>query len=237
MGMPPGPESKKRKSGAETPTLARDLLPKPMHPNNNSPSMTTMSSSPASTSQKKRGRPSKADQERRQQEAMERGEILPPGPVASSVGLQGPDDIRPHPSPVTILPAPRPSQTAVTQGLMLSPQIAMERGPSPTMGSEATVRKRKPKPPAKPKVSDSFQAAQSYADHKKAQKSLEHQFLINTPAGPAGQEETMFTPVSTEAPQAGSIAALPGAANPPASTASTTTQDQARMEQPQPDNK
>ncbi len=154
--MPPGPESKKRKSGTETPTLARDLLPKPTHPNNNSPSMTTMSSSPAPTSQKKRGRPSKADQERRQQEAMERGEILPPGPVASSAGLQGPDDIRPHPSPVSILPAPRPPQTAVTPGQMLSPQIAMERGPSPTMGSEATVRKRRPKPPAKPKVSNSF---------------------------------------------------------------------------------
>ncbi|PMD24268.1 hypothetical protein NA56DRAFT_32570 [Hyaloscypha hepaticicola] len=223
--MPPGPELKKRKSGAETPTLARDqrdILPKPTHPNNNSPSMTTMSSSPApSSSQKKRGRPSKADQERRQKEAMDRGEILPPGPVASSVGLQGPDDFRPHPSPVTILPAPRPSQTAVTPGHMLSPQIAMERGPSPTMGSEATVRKRKPKPPAKPK----------------AQKSLEHQFLINTPAGPAGQEETMLTPVSTAAPQAGSMAAPPEAGNPPASTAPTITQDQARMEQPQPENK
>jgi hypothetical protein len=155
--MPPGPETKKRKSGAETPTLARDLLPKPTHPNNNSPSMTTMSSSPTSTSQKKRGRPSKADQERRQREAMDRGEILPPGPVVSSAGLQGPDDIRPHPSPVTILPAlPRPSQTAVTPGHMPSPQIAMERGPSPIMGSEATVRKRKPKPPPKPKVSSSF---------------------------------------------------------------------------------
>jgi hypothetical protein len=159
--MPPGPETKKRKSGAETPTLARDLLPKPTHPNNSSPSMTTMSSSPTSTSQKKRGRPSKADQERRQREAMDRGEILPPGPVVSSAGLQGPDDIRPHPSPVTILPAPRPSQTTVTPGHMLSPQIAMESGPSPTMGSEAIVRKRKPKPPPKPKVSNSFQAAQN----------------------------------------------------------------------------
>ncbi len=47
----------------------------------------------------------------------------------------------------------------------------------------------------------------------------------------------MFTAVSTEAPQASSIAALPEAANPPASIASTITQDQARMEQPQPDDK
>lgn len=51
-GLPPGPESKKRKSSTETPALARDLLPKPTHPNNNSPPMTTMSSSPASASQR-----------------------------------------------------------------------------------------------------------------------------------------------------------------------------------------
>jgi hypothetical protein len=40
-----------------------------------------------------------------------------------------------------------------------------------------------------------------------------------------------------EAAPAGSIAAPPEAGDPPASIASTITQDQARMEQPQPDNK
>jgi hypothetical protein len=178
MGMPPGPETKKRKSGAETPTLARDLLPKPTHPNNNSPSMTTMSSSPGPTSQKKRGRPSKADQERKQREAMERGEIITPGPVASSAGLQGPDDIKPHPSPVTILPAPRPVQTAVTPGHMLSPQIAMERGPSPTMGSEATVRRRKPKPPPKPKVSNSFKRLKVMLTTRRLQSLVSTSFQL-----------------------------------------------------------
>jgi hypothetical protein len=72
MSMPSGLDIKKRKSGAETPSLARDLLPKPT------------TSSPAPISQRKRGRPSKADVECKQREAIERGDIIPTAPVFTS---------------------------------------------------------------------------------------------------------------------------------------------------------
>jgi hypothetical protein len=154
--MSSGPDTKKRKSGAETPTLARDLLPKPT--TSNGPQMPTMTSSPAPTSQKKRGRPSKADVERKQREAIERGDIIPPASVASSpAGLQGQDD-RPGATPVMILPAPstRNPQSVVTPGHMLSPQMGVEHPPTPTMSGEAPGKKRKPRPTPKPKVCSLF---------------------------------------------------------------------------------
>ena len=150
--MPSGHDTKKRKSGVETPNLARDLLPKPT--TSNGPQMPTMTSSPAPTSQKKRGRPSKADVERKQKEAIERGDIIPPASVTSSpAGLQGQDD-RPGVTPVMILPAPsaRNPQHFVTPGYVLSPETGVEHGPNPTMGgdAESSGKKRKPRPPPNP---------------------------------------------------------------------------------------
>jgi hypothetical protein len=154
MSIPPGPDLKRRKSGPETPTLARGLLPKPT--NSNGSQMPTMTSSPATTSQKKRGRPSKADVERKQREAIERGDIIPPAPTQSPAGLQGQDDSRPGSTPVMILPAPstvtRSPQTALTPGLVPSPQMGIEHGPPAAMSGDGSGKKRKTRPPAKPKV-------------------------------------------------------------------------------------
>jgi hypothetical protein len=151
VSMPSGPDTKKRKSGAETPTLSRDLLPKPVI--SSSRQMPTPTS-PPETRQKKRGRPSKTDVERKQREAIERGDVIPPISVPSPpAGLQGQDD-RPGVTPVMILPAPsaRNPQHFVTPGYVLSPEMGVEHGPNPTMGgdAESSGKKRKPRPPPNP---------------------------------------------------------------------------------------
>lgn len=162
MNLQPGPEVKRpRKSGAETPTLTRELLPKTVDPNGGSP-MSTMASSPAATtSQKKRGRPSKADVERKQREAIARGEVIPPGPQTSSqAGMLGQDDSRPGYSPVTILPAPpgqnltagKPQRT-LSPAHSPSPQVGMGHGSeNPITSTENPGKKKKPRLPSKPKV-------------------------------------------------------------------------------------
>lgn len=163
MNMPPGPgpdQKRPRKSGAETPTLARDLLPKPANPNGGSPMSTMASSPPATASQKKRGRPSKADVERKQREAIERGEIITPA-AQSPAGMPGPDDSRSGYAPVSILPAPPGPRETVMGGIMPSilspragsfPQMVMGPDSPASIGAEPTGKKRKPRPPPKPKV-------------------------------------------------------------------------------------
>jgi hypothetical protein len=164
MNLPPGPgpdQKRPRKSGVETPTLARDLLPKPANPNPNggSPMSTMASSPPTTTSQKKRGRPSKADVERKQREAIERGEIITPA-SQSPAGMPGPDDSRSGYAPVTILPAP-PGPRETAMGSMSSnlspragsfPQMGMGHDPPASIGAEPPGKKRRPRPPPKPKV-------------------------------------------------------------------------------------
>jgi hypothetical protein len=92
-----------RQSGLETRTSARRILPKPA--NSDSSQKPTMTSSPATTTQKKRYLPSKA---RKQREAIERGVIVPPGPpppIHSPAGLQRQDHGRPRTRPDFIYPA------------------------------------------------------------------------------------------------------------------------------------
>jgi hypothetical protein len=73
-----------RKSGAETPVIARSLFPKIT--TSNGPQMPTPTSSPGqATIGKKRGRPSKADVERMNREAIERGDIIPPARSTQSI--------------------------------------------------------------------------------------------------------------------------------------------------------
>ncbi|PMD36718.1 hypothetical protein L207DRAFT_88538 [Hyaloscypha variabilis F] len=230
VNLQPGPDQKRqRKSGGETPTLARDLLPKPTNPNGGSP-MSTISSSPAATtSQKKRGRPSKADVERKQREAIERGDIIPPAPTQSQAGPSGQDDSRPSLTPKTLLPAPtRPEdypqnygnpQSALTPGH--GPQMVLEHGSPASMGGEPPGKKRKPRLPPKPKV----------------QKPGEHSFSINPPVGQIGQGENAIPPVPAETSQAGPIAATPEAGNPPTSSAPATAQEPVPANQPKSDEK
>lgn len=231
MNLPPGPgpdQKRPRKSGAETPTLARDLLPKPANPNGGSPMSTMASSPPTTTSQKKRGRPSKADVERKQREAIERGEIITPA-SQSPAGMPGPDDSRSGHAPVTILPAP-PGPRERAMGSMPSnlspragsfPQMGMGHDPPASIGPEAPGKKRRPRPPPKPKV----------------QKPGEHQFSINAPTGQTGQGETPPAPVPTDAAQAVPIAAAQDRGNPPSKITPAVMQDSAPETQPAPDDK
>jgi hypothetical protein len=75
---------RKDDSRTETLTFARDIVPKPSNPDIGSTVLMIPSSPAATTIQKKRGRPSKADMERKQREAIEPGDILPPAPVSQS---------------------------------------------------------------------------------------------------------------------------------------------------------
>jgi len=155
-----GPDSKRRKSGTEAPTT-HNILPKPSNSSGSPLTMTTLSL--ATSNQKKRGRPSKADIERKQREAIERGDIIPPALAAASpAGLQGQEEVKPRGFPpiasaLASVPAPVPSrnpQAAMTQGHILSPQMGMEQVP-PVIMSADTGKKRRARPPPKPKVRSS----------------------------------------------------------------------------------
>ncbi|RDL39327.1 uncharacterized protein BP5553_03667 [Venustampulla echinocandica] len=74
------PSPKRRQSGVETLSSARDIRPKPPS-SNGSPLPLTSLVGPPAPQPKKRGRPSKADVELRQQEAIARGEVLPPSKI------------------------------------------------------------------------------------------------------------------------------------------------------------
>jgi hypothetical protein len=71
------PQPKRRQSGVETVTSARDIRPKPTS-SNGSPHPFSSLPGQSAVPTKKRGRPSKADVEERQREAILRGEVLPP---------------------------------------------------------------------------------------------------------------------------------------------------------------
>ncbi|PMD44771.1 hypothetical protein L207DRAFT_286342 [Hyaloscypha variabilis F] len=181
----------------ETIPPSRLISPKPAH--NFLPEITafqgaqmlTPDTSPAAmvqtTAQRKRGRPSKAEVERRQREAIERGDIIPPPPVQTlPEGQPGQNYYIPDSLPAVILPGPS----------LWSPAAVAPPGhmPSPHIGVEAPGKKRKPRPPPKPKV----------------QKPGEHQFSINPPIGQIGGPANAFAP---ETAQAGPIAAGKGAGN------------------------
>lgn len=148
MTIMPGPDTKRRKSGAETPTSSHMMIaPKP----SNGSQMAAMTSTPTTNSnQKKRGRPSKADVERKQKEAIERGEVILPSPAASSPSvIQGQEGVRSGSfAPVTIaLAPPGPSPQAVmTPAQLSSPQMATE-GQSMAVSGETGAKRRKPRLP------------------------------------------------------------------------------------------
>jgi hypothetical protein len=154
MKIIPGLNTKRQKYGTET--LARNIFPKP---SNGSPvSMTT--SLPVTVSQKKRGRPLKADVEHKQREAIERGVIIPPTPVAA--GHLGYDEFRSG----NFAPICNCARTRAAR----NPQVlkAPSQVPSLLMSNESVTtslrsgdfpgKKRKSRQSPKPKVSSSFKS-------------------------------------------------------------------------------
>ncbi|KAH9216578.1 hypothetical protein DL95DRAFT_118718 [Leptodontidium sp. 2 PMI_412] len=132
-----GPPPKRRQSSGDPVIIARDIRPKP---SNGSPlSMTPSFPTPEP---KKRGRPSKKDVERKQQEAIARGDILPPAPSMTTYQVPG-EDVSGS-SYATILPAVAPALHYAP-----SPGIPIERDIPESAGSPG--KKRRPK--AAPKAS------------------------------------------------------------------------------------
>lgn len=72
------PQPKRRPSGAESLPSARDIRPKPTSSNGSPNPFSTFQSASPPVPSKKRGRPSKEDVEKRNREAIARGEVLPP---------------------------------------------------------------------------------------------------------------------------------------------------------------
>ena len=186
MNMISGSDSKRRKSGNETPTT-RDILPKPSNGSGSPLTMTTPS--PATSNQKKRGRPSKADVERKQREAIERGDIIPPALAAASpAGLQGQEEVRSGgfaPIMPALAPAPAPvlarnPQGAMTPGHILSPQMGMEQVP-PVIMSADTGKKRRARPPPKPKVRGLFNLVGIMLTKRRSQSQVKVNFLSIRP--------------------------------------------------------
>jgi hypothetical protein len=71
-----GPPLKRRQSGVENVPTAREIRPKASNGGSPNPA-----SSMPTTLAKKRGRPSKADAERKHLEAIQRGEVIPPAHI------------------------------------------------------------------------------------------------------------------------------------------------------------
>lgn len=120
--------TKRRQSGPDSITVTRIIQPKPTSAATGSPQSFSPSLSNQTVPQKKRGRPSKADIEKRNRDALRKGEILAPlnesttkrAPVKMIIGEMGAVD-----SPVQrereILPSPR----------MFPPILPMGENPSP----------------------------------------------------------------------------------------------------------
>lgn len=132
-----GPPPKRRQSSGDPVIIARDIRPKP---SNGSP--LSMNPSFPTLEPKKRGRPSKKDVERKQQEAIARGDILPPAPSMTTYQVSGEDGS--GSSYATILPAVAPALHYAP-----SPGIPIERDIPESAGSPG--KKRRPK--AAPKAS------------------------------------------------------------------------------------
>ncbi|KAG9232518.1 hypothetical protein BJ875DRAFT_485986 [Amylocarpus encephaloides] len=111
------PSSKRRQSGQDNlPSSTRDIRPKPTSANGSPLPFNTLPGPPP-PQPKKRGRPSKADVELRQQEAIARGEVLPPPRVIT---------------PKVLKQAQPQSQEASRSGFAMIAPMAPAK---PTMGS------------------------------------------------------------------------------------------------------
>ncbi len=134
----------KRRQSSDLVPAGRDIRPKPAGSNGSPLSMTSF----PTTEPKKRGRPSKKDVERKQAEAMARGDILAPvtSTPLSGYGVQGEEvNISGYPP---ILPTPPALGPSPIYGQ--STGTPVEKGtPESTAGSPG--KKRRPK--ATPKTS------------------------------------------------------------------------------------
>jgi hypothetical protein len=139
-----GPPPKRRQSGVETVPITREIRPKAGSPN--------PASSMPTTQAKKRGRPSKADAERKQLEAIQRGEVIPPAHITPKAGQQPGESVMSTYMPI----APTPTATPQTPQPMTheqSPRGLTEKEAAETaIGDSPGKKKRSRAPPKAAKV-------------------------------------------------------------------------------------
>ncbi|KAH7418502.1 hypothetical protein BKA64DRAFT_200807 [Cadophora sp. MPI-SDFR-AT-0126] len=155
-----GPPAKRRQSSGDPVSTARDIRPKP---SNGSP--LSMTSFPTQEP-KKRGRPSKKDVERKQQEAIARGDILPP---VSSMGYQMQGEEVSVSGYAPILPAVTP-----TLQYAPSPGIPIEREIPESAGSPGKKRRPKATPKA-PKAAPKQPGEGSFKVNTTVGSKIEHE--------------------------------------------------------------
>lgn len=212
------PSAKRRQSGMESMAGARNIQPKP--PNGGSPPGSTVSLL-AAPPQKRRGRPPKQEVERRNRDAMQRGEVFPaqlPGmPPAGEFATSPYAPIAPTPS---LAPGPPTPQASTEQNL-------------PDDQADSPGKRKRPKATAKPPrvwVSDT---AKNNADMLKAlplKQPGESSFSVN-PQLPVVREPQVRQQVPSIATVAGIHAVpapLPGTIasvmlNPPPATVEAVT--------------
>jgi hypothetical protein len=144
-----GPSPKRRQSGQDNPPMsasARDIRPKPTSANG---SPLPFSSAPLPTATqppKKRGRPSKADVEQRQAEAIARGEVLQPSRTMTPKTLK-PNTMRDEPGRMgfTVI---APMAPIVPSNDPTMPGSPYQSDPSSAAAAEAAEKKKRARPPA-----------------------------------------------------------------------------------------
>ncbi|EPE35455.1 hypothetical protein GLAREA_11154 [Glarea lozoyensis ATCC 20868] len=163
------PPPKRRQSGQDNPPMsARDIRPKPTSANG-SPLPFQSASLPPAPQAKKRGRPSKADVEQRQMDAIARGEVLPPSRTLTPKTLK----------PSTMRDEQRQPFTAIAPMAPIVPSNDLTRTGSPYQGessavaTEGAVKKKNVRPAtARPKGSRISDLLESESDE--AQRGPKH---------------------------------------------------------------
>ncbi|KAK0129553.1 hypothetical protein ONS96_000118 [Cadophora gregata f. sp. sojae] len=202
-----GPPAKRRQSSGDPVSIARDIRPKP---SNGSPLSTT---SFPTQEPKKRGRPSKKDVERKQQEAIARGDILPP---ATSMGyqMQGEEVSVPGYAPI------RPAVTPTPQ-YAPSPGIPIERELPERAGSPGEKRRPKATPKAS-KATPKQPGEGSFKVNPTIGSMIEHE----EPVAPTSIATSAAIPVTgpVEVATSAPISSLVATAAPPPPPPTSTTQ-------------
>jgi hypothetical protein len=143
-----GPSPKRRQSGQDNPPMsasARDIRPKPTSANGSPLPFSSVPLPIATQPPKKRGRPSKADVELRQQEAIARGEVLPPSRTLTPKTLK-PSTMRDEPgrSGFTMIAPMAPILPSNDPHMPGSPY----QGDPSAAATEAAEKKKRARPPA-----------------------------------------------------------------------------------------
>lgn len=180
------PQPKRRQSGVETLTSARDIRPKPTS-SNGSPHPFSSFSGQSAVPTKKRGRPSKADVEERQREAILRGEVLPPPKTMAPKG--GKQAVTGEPSSAGYAAiAPMGSAPEMSGGIQYQSgpiEAAPVSAPTPAAmvptGDSPGKKKRARATPRQPKVGILQEWERKKTNSVKVSKPGESSFSITTP--------------------------------------------------------